>query len=317
MKFHIPICMLILLVVASCYKPQLKQDDFDVFWQTAVNELGDDFTFETVKDTLVENKILNLVKIQSYQNVDIYAWVSTPKDSGTYPVFIKFSGFGIGNQNVNKIPYQWFHSQKKSINISVDIRGQGLSTDQIAFENYLTNGLENEHNYIYKGAYLDAVRIVDFASQLPRSNGEIIATGASQGGALATVAAALNPKVTTCIIGYPFLTDMFAYDKTQWPMKIWIHETKMKEWKLEELHKTLSYFDVLNFAERIDVPFFLRTQEVDKITPKEGALKLFNNVKTSKKKLFVAPCEGHGCSLTSKEGNTLESAFIKKNLINF
>ncbi|HPF97204.1 MAG TPA: acetylxylan esterase [Mangrovimonas sp.] len=301
--------------MVSCYEPKLEPDDFDSFWNKSISELGDNVPFSVIRDSLIDDKKFTLNKIKSYEGIEIYAWVSQPVDSGTYPVFVKFHEFGIGNQNVKIIPSEWFLKQPNHINMVVDIRGQGLSTEKYKFQGYLTKGIQNENSFIYKGAFLDAVKAIDFISQNENSNGKIIASGAGQGGTLALVATALNPKVSLCVANYPFLTDIHGYDKTVWPMKIWIHETNIREMKLEEIYHILSYFDVLNFADRINVPVFIRTQERDTITPKEGAVKLFQKIQGNKKKLYVDPCKGHGCSLNSKIADEMEKAFIQENLL--
>lgn len=50
-----------------------------------------------------------------------------------------------------------------TICIKVDIRGQGVSTEQIEFEGYLTNGFASKETNIYRRALMDAVRVVDYA----------------------------------------------------------------------------------------------------------------------------------------------------------
>jgi len=314
-KFSIVMICLFLVSISSCYKPKQKPDDFDEFWQASLGELGQKVISEVVNESIADNKRVTLRSIKSYGDINFYTWVSEPIEYGQYPIFIRFSGFGRGSLNKNNIPNKWFLNQKDQINILVDIRGQGLSTDQIKFKDYLINGLQDKDKYIYKGAFLDAVKTVDFANSLPNGDGNIIVTGGSQGGALAIVASALNTNATMCIANFPFLTDIFNYDKTKWPMKIWIHETKIKERKLEELHETLSYFDMLNFADKLKVPFFIRTQVTDTITPKEGAVKLFNLVTSNNKNLYIAPCTGHGCSSKSSLANKMEKLFITENLI--
>ena len=313
-KVILSIVSLFLIISSSCYESKQKPDDFDEFWQSSLKELDNNLVYDIVKDTIIKEKKVSLIAIKSYKEVTIYSWVSIPEKPGKFPVFISFFGFGRGKASGKELPSKWFLSQKNRINMVVDIRGQGLSKDQIKFKGYLTNGLENRNNYIYRGAYLDAVKAVDYAKTLLNGDGNIIAMGGSQGGALAVAATALNPNVTMCIASFPFLTDMHNYEKDKWPMKIWIHDTKIKRRKLEDLHETLSYFDVLNFAEKVDVPFLLRTQETDIVTPKEGAIKLFNAVKSNNKNLYIAPCSGHGCSSKSSFANKIEQIFIEENL---
>jgi len=299
----------------SCYTPTQKPEDFDIFWEETLTDLGTKIKSKVVKDSISDNKKWTLNKIESFQGIHFYAWVSEPIGDKKYPAKIKFSGFGRGNDNPQEIPHKWFLRQKESINMVVDIRGQGISTDQIKFKGYLTKGLTDKNNYIYRGAFMDAVRSVDFIAEHPKSDGNIIVTGGGQGGALSIAATALNPKVTMSIVGFPFLTDMYNYDKKKWPMKIFIHEAKRKDIDLDELHETLSYFDMINFADKISTPLFIRTQELDTITPKEGTIKFFKAIKSLKKEIHIEDCEGHRCSTKSKEINELERAFIKANML--
>jgi len=308
----------ILSLIASCDNTDIKPKDFDIFWEGTIKEMGSKIDFEEIRDTIINEKKLNLYKIKSYDDIYFYAWVSKPRINGKFPIKIRFPGFGRGETDMNDIPLKWFLKETHTINMIVDIRGQGLSTEQIGFENYLTNGLSNKENYIYRGAYMDAVRAVDFIALNPKGDGNIIVTGGSQGGALSIAAAALNPKVTMCIVGFPFLTDIGSYDKKSWPMKSFIQYAYKNEIDLFELKRTLSYFDILNFADKINTPLFLRTQKLDLITPKEGAQKFFKAIKTSKKELYIEDCEGHGCSNNSsysKRANELELAFINANIL--
>ncbi len=315
MKLYKTLLIFIIGINISCNaNTDVKPKDFDSFWEETLNELSDNITFEVVKDSIVEEKKWSLYKIDSFKNIYFYAWVSQPLASGKFPIKIKFSGFGKGETNINKVYYPWFLKQKNTINMIVDIRGQGLSTEQIKFKGYLTNNLNNKEKYIYRGAFMDAVRSVDFIAKNSKSDGNIIVIGGSQGGALSIVAAALNPKVTMCIIGFPFLTDISNYNKKSWPMNMFIQHAINNEIDLVNLKHTLSYFDMLNFADKVTVPLFIRTQEKDNVTPLEGSVNFFNQIKSNKKEMYIEPCEGHGCSSKSKTANELELAFIAKHI---
>jgi len=308
------IVVFLVLSVTSCYTPQTKPNDFDEFWENSLEELGNKVVFEVVKDSLIGNKRLTINKIKSFQDVDIYAYVCEPIENGKYSVFVKFNVFGRGHTDTSTLPSEWFLKETNSINMVVDIRGQGLSTGQIGFDGYLTNGFGDKDSFIFKGTYLDAVKAIDFIAQNEKGDGNIIVSGGNQGGTLSIVATALNKKVTMCLAGFPFLTDIHSYDKRKWPMKIWIHQAVQQNIDYDDLYTSLSYFDVLNFADKIDVPFFIKAQEADTLTPKEGAIKLFENIKVYKKELYLDPCKGQGCSDTSPEAKKREQIFIKNNL---
>ncbi len=321
MKSFIDLLMILALILSvSCNKEkEIKPSDFNEFWEQTLAELNKNpIEFKKIsKDSIVEGKTISLYKIRSFQDVSFYAWVSEPVNEGQFPIKIRFSGLDVNKANRNEIKNFWFLKQKGFVNMLVDIRGQGLSTEQINPKEYITKGIKNKKEYIYRGAFMDAVRSVNFISENKKSNGKIIVTGGSQGGALSIAATALNKKVSLCVVGFPFLTDTPAYDKTKWPMKIFLHKAKNEKINYFDLKKTLSYFDMLNFAEMINVPVFLRTEEYDDVTPKEGAVKFFNLLKNQRKVLYIDPCKGHGCSTKSIIANELEKTFIKKNnLIN-
>ena len=313
-KFKYLLVSLTLILTVSCNnEKEVKPINFNIFWEQTLSELNKEpINFEKIsKDSIVDGKIISLFKISSFQNIFFYAWVSEPIEKGEFPIKIRFSGLDGSHTIRNEIKNFWFLKQKGFINMLVDVRGQGLSTEQINPKEYITDRINKKEEFIYRGAFMDAVRSVDFISENKKSNGKIIVTGGSQGAALSIAATALNNKVNLCIIGFPFLTDIPAYDKTKWPMKIFLHKAKSKQIDYFDLKNTLSYFDMLNFAEKINIPVFLRTEEYDEITPKEGAIKFFNLLKNQKKVLYIEPCKGHGCSSTSVVANEMEKIFIR------
>jgi len=310
--------LLLLFILSTIWmscdqKDNTRPDDFEQFWSASLEELNT-VPIESKKigkDTLIGNKRIRHIKIRSFNDVYFHAWVSEPVEPGNYPVKIRFSGYGEENIKDNQIVHLWFLKQKESVNMLVDVRGQGLSKEQINPKDFLTEGLKDKETYIYRGAYMDAVRAVDFIAGNTNNNGKIIITGGSQGGAFSIVAAALNKKVSLCITAFPFLTDISNYDKNGWPMKIFFHKAQQEDIDYFDLKKTLSYFDMLNFADMIHIPVFLRTEEYDDVTPKEGTIKFFNLLKNQKKVLYIEPCKGHGCSSTSLVANEMEKIFIR------
>jgi len=309
---------LILLISFSCReKEEMKPINFDEFWQKTVENLNNiPLEFEKQKeDTVIGGKKISLYKIRSFDDIYFYAWVSNPIQEKKFPVKIRFYGLGESSLKNSFPTHLWFLKQNGFINMLVDIRGQGLSTLQMKPKEYITEGLKNKESFIYRGAFMDAVRSVDFIYNNSNHNGKIIVTGGSQGGALSIATTALNKKVSLCIASFPFLTDIQSYNKNDWPMKTFIHKARTEQIDFYKLKKTLSYFDMLNFTEKINVPIFIRTQENDKITPPDGAVKLFNAIKKQKKVLYIEPCKGHGCSTNSKVANEMEKIFIRNNLI--
>ena len=314
MRYYLVFLIVLFFVFTSCEKKvEIKPSDFDAFWKQSVKELNKiPLEFKsTGKDTILNGKMITQYKIRSFNNIYFYAWVSEPVKKGKYPVMIRFSGLGESNLIKNNIEHLWFLKQDSFINMLVDVRGQGISIEQINPEDFITEGLKDKENFIYRGAFMDAVRSVDFIYNNSNNDGNIIVSGGSQGGTLSIVAAALNKNISICIASFPFLTDIPDYDNKKWPMKIWLHMAKTGKIDYYDLKETLSYFDMLNFSELIDVPVFIRSEEFDEITPPKGAIKLYNAIKNKKKVLFIEPCKGHGCSSNSSVANELEKTFIQ------
>ena len=150
--------------------------------------------------------------------------------------------------------------------VSMDVRGQsGYSQDGLrsplgnTVKGHIIRGaVEDREHLFYKDVYLDIYQLVEIIASLPQVDGKRLSSyGASQGGALALVAAALNPRIQKTVAIYPFLSDfrrvleigntseaydeLFRYFKFHDPF----HETE------DEIMATLAYIDVKNLAHRI------------------------------------------------------------------
>ena len=120
--------------------------------------------------------------------------------------------------------------------VSMDVRGQsGYSQDGLrsplgnTVKGHIIRGaVEGRNHLFYKDVYLDIYQLVEIIASLPQVDEKRLSSyGASQGGALALVAAALNPRIQKTVAIYPF------------------HETE------EDIMATLAYIDVKNLAHRI------------------------------------------------------------------
>ena len=150
--------------------------------------------------------------------------------------------------------------------VSMDVRGQsGYSLDggapvrgNTVKGQIIRGAVDGPECLFYKDVYLDIYSLVEIVASLDLVDEEHLSSyGASQGGALALVAAALNPRIKQTVAIYPFLSDfrrvleigntseaydeLFRYFKFHDPF----HETE------DEIIQTLSYIDVKNMAHRI------------------------------------------------------------------
>ena len=126
----------------------------------------------------------------------------------------------------------------------------------------------------------------------------LLTYGASQGGALALVCAALNNRISKTVAVYPFLSDfkrvlelgnncepydeLFRYFKFSDPL----HQTE------EKFLKHLSYIDVKNLAHMIQCPIMMITGLEDNVCPPSTQFAIYNRINT-KKEIIILPEYSH------------------------
>ncbi len=274
--------------------PADPQPDFAEFWQRAKAELKTvDPEYKMIRiDSLCTDKHdIYLIEMRSLGNVLIRGWYQVPVKPGRYPAIMQVPGYG-GNEIPSYINYG-----DDIIGFGLNIRGHGNSKDDVGFTNYLINNIEDKEKYVYRGAYMDCVRGVDFLCSRPEVDASRIAVeGASQGGALTFATAALNnDRIAVCAPQVPFLSDFRDYFKVAtWPgneFKNYIETEKKVTW--DEVYYTLSYFDIKNLAPMIRAPLIMGVGLMDDVCPPHINFAAYNNV-TSEKKYLVYPQAGHG-----------------------
>ncbi len=276
--------------------PTDRQPDFEEFWAAAKAELKQvDPRYRMIKvDSLcTATKDLYLVEMYSLRDALIRGWLSMPKAPGKYPVIMQVPGY-----STNILP-TWINYGDDFIGFGLNIRGHGNSCDDVnpGFPGYILYNLANKDKYIYRGAYMDCVRAVDFICTLPQADlDKIVVEGASQGGALTFATAALNnDRIRLCVPQVPFLSDFPHYFKVaSWPgneFYNYVEVEKKETW--DEVFRTLSYFDIKNLAPWIKAPMLMSVGLCDEVCPPPINFAAFNNV-PGKKSYIAYPLAGHG-----------------------
>ncbi|HUW93098.1 MAG TPA: acetylxylan esterase [Bacteroidales bacterium] len=276
--------------------PADPQPDFADFWARAKNELaGVDPQFKMIKiDSLcTPAHNIYLVEMRSLDSALIRGWYQVPVKPGRYPAVMQVPGY-----NSTIIP-SYINYGKDIIGFGLNIRGHGNSKDDVnpGFPGYILTNIEDKEKYIYRGAYMDCIRGIDFLFSRPEvDTAHVAVEGASQGGALTFVTAALdNERIAVCAPQVPFLSDFEHYFKVAtWPGNEFINFVeKEKRMTWEEVYRTLSYFDIKNLAPMIKAPLIMGVGLVDDVCPPHINFAAYNNV-TAEKKYIVYPEAGHG-----------------------
>ena len=279
--------------------------DFWTFWQDNVKEAEKypvNFTKEYVKE-------MSSAKVDAYRlKIDLdkdhhafYAYLLMPKGAkaGSCPVVLTPPGAGV--KPIRDATTRRFYPENGFIRMASE---EVFAEIRAAFDNkgnaYLRQGLEDRNLYYMKHVYLGLVRCIDILTQLPEWDGKnVIMQGGSQGGALALIGTALDPRVTLCVANHPALSDMAAgsADLTSgYP-----HFKKESGAYSEACMKTLPYYDVVNFARHIQVPVYMTWGYNDNTCPPTTSYAVWN-VLTGPKESLLTPVNEHWTSDATDRG---------------
>lgn len=276
--------------------PANRAADFENFWVRAKNELAAvDPQFKLIhNDSLSSTKRdVYLVEMRSLDNVLIRGWYAKPKAVGKFPAILHLQGYS-SNMQMN-----WGYPDNDMAVFMLNIRGHGNSRDEInpGFPGFLQYNIKDRERYIYRGAYMDCIRAVDFlCSRQEVDTRYLVVEGGSQGGAMSIVTAALdNQRIKLCIPAVPFLSDFPDYFKVaNWPANEFdTYLKKHPETSWTKIFENLSYFDVKNLAGWIKCPVYMSVGLKDTTCPPHINFAAYNQI-TSPKSYFVYPESGHG-----------------------
>jgi cephalosporin-C deacetylase len=270
--------------------------DFDDYWARAKKELAAVAPqFRVIrKDSLcTEKRDVFLVEMRSLQNVLVRGWYSVPKKPGRYPVFLHVQGYSSNMQPASMVQEDDFAS------FGLNVRGHGNSQDDVnpGFPGYLQDHVLDPECYIYRGAYMDCLRALDFLFTRPEiDTTRIVVEGSSQGGALSFATAALaGGRIRLCVPGVPFLSDFRHYFKVaNWPGNEFVQFVQSHPgvtW--DKVFATLAYIDIKNLAPKIQAPLFMSVGLLDETCPPHINFAAYNQVK-SPKRFMAYPYSGHG-----------------------
>lgn len=276
-------------------------EDFAEFWQNAIVRARN-VPLNPVMTLLPEQSTADVsVYHVSFQNERagsrIYGILSAPTRPGRYPALLSVPGAGVrpysGNVALAREGY---------LHLSIGIHGvpvnlaPGVYTDlgAGALAGYWAFNLDDRERYYYRRVILGAVRAGDFLHALPQFDGQNYAVyGGSQGGALAIITAALDPRVRALAAAFPALSDHEGYLKGRaggWPHLF--SEANRAANATPEKIRTARYYDVVNFARLLRVPGFYTWGFNDVVCPPTSMYAAFNVIQAPKE-LFVVPDIGH------------------------
>lgn len=280
-------------------------DDFDAYWETALRELDRTkprarFAPAGFRCPGVECRELYF---QGTGGALIHAQYMRPAGKPRRaPAVLMFHGYGFYAGN-------WFEKlgfvQAGFAVLAMDCRGQygeSRDTSQVGgntLHGHIIRGADDEdpQKLLYRDIFLDTAQLARLAMTLEEIDPQRVYTyGGSQGGALALVCAALEPRVARAAAIYPFLADYrCAYEQKGLAfseLNEYFAHSDPRHLKEAALFGRLGYIDVKNLAPRVRAKTVMFTALADQHVPPATQYAVYNRLGCEKRHVLY-PDYGH------------------------
>ncbi|MFE5307011.1 acetylxylan esterase [Isoptericola sp. NPDC056605] len=291
------------------YRPEPEEPaDFDAFWKQTLDTAAAAATApeQVPFDAGLATVEVRDVTFSGWAGQPVKAWLLLPRErSGPLPAVVQYIGYNGGRG----VPWEWLTwSAVGYAHLVMDNRGQGgggkttADTADVAPEGhgssspgFLTRGIEDPAKHFYRRLITDAVRAVDAVKALPEVDPTRVAVlGGSQGGGLALAVAGLRDDLAGVIADVPFLSHYRRASQItdEGPYSEIARYLKGHRFEVEDVMRTLSYFDATNFAARARCPGWFSVALMDKICPPSTVFAAYHRY-GGPAQIEVFPYNGH------------------------
>ena len=284
------------------YQPELtRQHDFNAFWNRALQSLRREPVSVnlSVKATPFRGMDTYEVNYLGSGNALITGDLLVPHGVSDAPGVVVYHGYASRRWPVYSVLH-W--AAMGAVVLNVDVRGQrGQASDTAAYAGprapgFLTAGVDDPRGHYYRNVYLDCVRALDvLADREEVDTARLAVTGVSQGGGLSLAVAALDPRVALCMAHVPFLCAFprAARLAEQGPYtEITRFCSEADEQEISRVFQTLSYFDNVNLAGRIEARTLIDVGLCDTVCPPSTVFAVYNHL-ACEKRIEVYPYMTH------------------------
>ena len=299
-------------------------DDFGNFWKQTLDEMHKtpfSYTRELAKEYCTDKIDCWLIRLKIDKEHSMFGYLFMPKDREGKKLPAAFSPPGAGVKTIRFPMRHKYYPEDGFIRLEVEIHGLDPRLSESTFKDitsafasedngYFTNRIDNREAYYLRHVYAGMVRWTDFLCSLPEWDGKNLAVqGGSQGGALALVTAALDPRVTACCVNHPALTDMAAYtDKG----RTGGYPHFSPEILTPQVVNVLQYYDVINFCRIVKCPVRMTWGYNDNVCPPTTSYAAWNTL-TCPKECVITPVNEHW---TSEQMEKEHEEWIKSKIDN-
>jgi len=303
----------------------LVEPDFDEFWDQTLAQLREiplepeTTRVEKYKD--VPDFEIYAVSFNGWDGNRMHAMLYVPRDGQRPLPAIISSHPGTRGFGINKGPDGVFGSNlrqdKRFVTITPLIRGHEIDAPNVPFNHPWWGPIEHRDTYVARSWYTAMVRAVDYLATRPElvDMDRLIAFGGSQGGALAIVTAALEPRIAYCFADCPSNAqahEIMRYYECFGPSAGIMPDGVSRE----QGERILSYYNPANFAPRIRIPTHVGINIGDITVHSMGPLAIYHNLTglSADQKAFhpgFTHFHGSGPGLTH-ERNRISQALVEQ-----
>jgi cephalosporin-C deacetylase len=280
--------------------------DFDEYWRRGLAELAAVDPQPTLTPAAFSTPGADCFDLwfTSVGGARIYAKYLRPKTPGPHPAVLQFHGYS-GHSG------DWFDKlgwpAAGCAVAAMDVRGQGGQSEDpggvkgTTLRGHIVRGLDdpNPEKLAYRQIFLDTVQLARVVMGFAEIDKTRVGTyGQSQGGALALVCAALEPRIRRCAPVFPFLCDyrrvweMDQAKEAYFELTYFFRMFDPRHERATEIFTKLGYVDCQHLAPRIKAEVLMFTSLMDAICPPSTQFAAFNKI-TSKKDVVIYPDFGH------------------------
>ncbi len=272
-----------------------REKDFDRFWKKATEEIKKIPLDAEVKKTRGGAAAYTLF------DVTFHSFMKTQVRGKLYKPKIKKPCVVIIVHDYNEPPrYEQSHLDHDTAYFFIELRGHGSLAPKVVGEEektpgYMIENILDKDTYYLKALYLDVLRSIDMLrliSDLDCSRMGIIGRGL--GASAALFAAVYSDRVMALAMDSPSfcyltLSQNISTGAAAEEINDFISRTRGKK---NQIKTTLSYFDALNFSDKVKCPVLVSAGFKDTISPPACTFSLFNHLLTEKT-IEVYPDAGH------------------------
>jgi cephalosporin-C deacetylase len=288
------------------YQPELPvPDDLEQFWkQTLIEARGYDLaaTFTPVDNGLAVIETLD-VSYAGYGGSKVRGWLHLPVGRDRpLPAVVEYVGYG-GGRGLAHERTLW--AAAGYAHFVMDTRGQGSAWNTgdtpdedgagPAHPGFMTRGVLDPGTYYYRRVFIDAVRAVEAARSHPAVDaGRVSVTGGSQGGGISLAVAGLVDDLFAVLPDVPFLSDFPRATSIvdTLPYGEIVQYLKVHRDHVDQVFRTLSYFDVAVLGRRASAPALFSVGLMDVICPPSTVFAAYNHY-AGAKDIKVYPYNDH------------------------